>query len=96
MTTHTPGPWAVDDEIFVSGPDGVSIFGGSSPHRDDVECMANARLAAAAPDMLKALEYARDAIYEAVMLSTTYNGHEYSFETAIKKINSAIAKATNA
>ena len=63
MSQHTPGPWRVDDEIFVIGPDKLSIFGGASTKRSEEVCKANARLIAVAPEMLEALEaiiYASD------------------------------------
>ena len=51
----TPGPWTVDGDIFVNGPDGHSIFGGASTKRADEECIANARLIAKAPEMVELL-----------------------------------------
>ena len=51
MSQHTPGPWKVEDGIFVVGPDKLSIFGGASTKRSDEVCEANARLIAAAPEM---------------------------------------------
>lgn len=60
QTKHTPGPWVVNDEIFVHGPDGMGIFGGASTHRSDEECAANARLIAAAPDLAAAAAAALD------------------------------------
>ena len=48
---HTPGPWKVEDGIFVVGSDKLSIFGGASTKRSDEVCEANARLIAAAPEM---------------------------------------------
>lgn len=62
MTGHTPGPWYVNGDTFdVERMDGSFI--GSK--RIVARCatgdgaMANARLIAAAPDLLKALKYAR-------------------------------------
>lgn len=55
MSQHTPGPWKVEDGIFVVGPDRVSIFGGASTKRSDDVCEANARLIAAAPEMFEYL-----------------------------------------
>lgn len=66
---HTPGPWTVGDENghnanFVFGPDGLvcSVFGiAIHRHIDDLtqrdaSGLANARLIAAAPELLEALE----------------------------------------
>ena len=54
---HTPGPWHVINEWNVSGPE-YEVANGSIMVRDDDESAANARLIAAAPDLLKALEIA--------------------------------------
>ena len=61
MTTHTPGPWHVGDEDMVA--DGPFICAGSTMIAD-VWCglpgdtfKANARLIAAAPDLLAALKH---------------------------------------
>lgn len=54
---HTPGPWRVEDEQFVSAKDGP-IFGGAATQRSDDENHANARLMAAAPEMYTALAIA--------------------------------------
>lgn len=50
MSAHTPGPWTVEDARRVLG----STDYGRSVMRD-AEVEANARLIAAAPDMLEAL-----------------------------------------
>ena len=55
MNQHTPGPWMVDDEIFVIGPDKLSIFGGASTKRSEEVLKANARLIAKAPEMYSLL-----------------------------------------
>ena len=66
MTTkHTPGPWHVGGlqgtgrAAIVYSPDGYSICDCKSYHgkREWSEMEANARLIAAAPDLLAALEY---------------------------------------
>lgn len=61
---HTPGPWSVYAPQFgfsaITEPDGKLIFGlaagNAKERRGEAECAANARLIAAAPDMLEALE----------------------------------------
>ncbi|WCX74845.1 hypothetical protein KK211_17905 [Pseudomonas aeruginosa] len=67
MSKHTPGPWTVD---FIDGVDGVfaecdkricqvdevDIVGWNARFRDESE--ANAKLIAAAPDLLEALQQA--------------------------------------
>jgi len=59
MPQHTPGPW----QIMTRDSVGDNIFTESKPHRriantygDAEEYIANARLIAAAPDLLAALE----------------------------------------
>jgi hypothetical protein len=71
MTTkHTPGPWILAGESGtyapVAAPHGTLAavrYLGSSPERVREE-QANARLIAAAPDMLAALQEVRDAILD--------------------------------
>lgn len=58
-TTHTPGPWKQyqwEDKTYASvrGPDGRCVADCGS--RSDQIAQANARLIAAAPDLLAALE----------------------------------------
>jgi hypothetical protein len=72
-TTHTPGPWEVDGDGFVVGGEGdapnadfvslrfITALTVSRHHRPDQrEQDANARLMAAAPDLLAALKHVRD------------------------------------
>lgn len=64
-TMHTPGPWETDPEFehqTVLGPDGFVVadcaifgFGEIAEARHEDVCRANARLVAAAPDLLAAL-----------------------------------------
>ncbi|WP_113132733.1 hypothetical protein [Rhizobiales bacterium] len=68
-TKHTPGPWAFDDDNAVMADVGAHICTvsmaddfpcidddeGDSRTNVDIECKANARLIAAAPDLLEAL-----------------------------------------
>ena len=70
MSKHTPGPWKAhfDEAYFVTGPDlgrvammmnlkGAHGLGG---RRSGNESAANARLIAAAPDLLEALQVIAD------------------------------------
>lgn len=62
MTKHTPGPWAFDDDRVITSPhthndlddDVCEVYGGN----DDIAEVrrANARLIAAAPELLEALK----------------------------------------
>lgn len=63
---HTPGPWVADfgEAFHIRPPEGGTLAqvtflkgrGGLGGRRDADECAANARLIAAAPDLLEALE----------------------------------------
>ena len=69
MTKHTPGPWNIEDDypaqsygfsdqdilIQINGGDGLIAWVDGTPV-DNPEVGANARLIAAAPDLLAALE----------------------------------------
>jgi len=103
-TKHTPGPWM----IFLSGhiasasvrtPETTVAHPGTIRGQTIGEAMANARLIAAAPELLVALN-ALVAWMDASELSKTkpggvgafrYEGHEYSVVTQAR---AAIARAT--
>ena len=59
MSKHTPGPWRVVDswnDHMVEGQNGEEIIWQDGPHDTPTINEANARLIAAAPDLLAALE----------------------------------------
>jgi hypothetical protein len=56
----TPGPWAVEDEWDVAGPD-YGVFRGAPDIKHDAESAANARFTAWARDAVPALAAERDA-----------------------------------
>ena len=59
MTKHTPGPWSIDKEErwVIHEPEGKSgTLVVPEIYLDDDEAIANARLIAAAPELLEALE----------------------------------------
>jgi hypothetical protein len=96
-TQHTPGPWKfgskTDGDLYkrnIAGVDGYHVAAVSS--RDDHEVDANARLIAAAPDLLEALQDLFDADMEHVLMG---DGKDDQIE-AIAKARAAIAKATGA
>ena len=74
-TEHTPGPWRVDTEVRglpnwvdVVGPRirvGSPTFATNITYEESRRIFADARLIAAAPDMLKALEGAQQAVSSA-------------------------------
>lgn len=59
MSKHTPGPWSRDKNDSLCSPDGRQVYvwnsGLGNSYRSD-ETDANARLIAAAPELLEALE----------------------------------------
>lgn len=56
MTKHTPGPWsAIGADVKTAGPTSRVICWTGQPGIALTEVRANARLIAAAPDMLNAL-----------------------------------------
>jgi hypothetical protein len=66
---HTPGPWEIERtahvDLWITAPDGRHIVGTVSCGGDQkTEGRANARLIAAAPDMLAALEAVIHAAFE--------------------------------
>jgi hypothetical protein len=89
---HTPGPWfAVGYQVEIESETVADIcttnahlFGQPGLH-DDARAMANARLIAAAPEMLKMLEVARDSLEV-----SNYEGEE---DDVLAAIASVIARA---
>lgn len=90
MSKHTPGPWRVNDQRE-SGVmnNGVYVLGGRNNFvrvfdewRDEEIQLANARLIAAAPELLDALKSVQAA----------RQGH-YWLNEITEKIDAAIAKA---
>lgn len=61
MSKHTPGPWSVREDIgAVFDRDGLPIATGGSESYEEYQ--ANARLIAAAPELLEACKQAYDVI----------------------------------
>lgn len=57
MSKHTPGPWhPYLDSFYVFDSDNHRVADTCANGKSDAECMANAHLIAAAPDLLAALE----------------------------------------
>jgi hypothetical protein len=89
MSEHTPGPWKSSDRF-----PGVVLDGGNPPRQvasasgnDADERIANARLIAAAPDLLHALQVVAAQIDDIDDLCNA---------EACKAVRAAIAKATGA
>lgn len=102
MSKHTPGPWAYDTcyrhgyvvwssehECVVDAQDDEGRYGAilSEP---------NARLIAAAPEMLEALQdlAAYADVCELLLMDGGYSGKAQSLRRRVTKAMSAIAKAT--
>jgi len=84
-TKHTPGPWMVGHFNDVRTGDGYrSLANVSSSFELPAE--ANARLIAAAPELLEALE-----AFKAI---DAFDGWHPKYRDAIAKAEAAIAKAT--
>jgi len=64
MSKHTPGPWhtGIDDsdKVFAADRDGIAVMSGG--RRYQAERDANARLIAAAPELLEACRVVRNAL----------------------------------
>ncbi len=90
MAKHTPGPWAVLHASFEDSEENgahVPVVSYAVAARDMNICAANARLIAAAPDMLKALRE--------VEADHNANWNEVSTET-MGKVHAVIDAATTA
>ena len=99
---HTPGPWAIvdrDDSLVIQtesqaktkyGASRYACLGGFDRHDDKqyAEAKANARLIAAAPDLLEALQ---DLFIDC--MACDYNDG-FNTSPLAKKVRAAIAKAT--
>lgn len=99
--THTPGPWLLNGHNLSSiirctvpkgHPDAKHICGDyeqiASAHGDNWQ--ANARLIAAAPDLLEALKLAR----EEMISSGNWAASDFGWPKARLSVDAAIAKAT--
>ena len=94
MSKHTPGPWTFDNGIEFICTDTSSHgewYGDWAVARVNIlkaEAKANARLIAAAPELLDALKLMRDAFLD------TEGSHGTLEQTATDAADAAIAKAT--
>lgn len=88
MSKHTPGPWKqhLVDETLIVASDRTTVASTSIDYDKAETAEANARLIAAAPELLEALKIARD--YIGANLGT-YAQAGADFD----KVSAAIAKA---
>jgi hypothetical protein len=95
---HTPGPWDVNEPdakggVWVDAQDGLTVArvgGGVSPV---AEAIANARLIAAAPELLAALGKALESIEGQAEL-LRHCGASYGIGATLAQARAAIARAT--
>lgn len=91
---HTPGPWIVQESfnedrkmhVLGIGPEGYSWIAKiqTVPEHGSLENMANARLIAAAPELLQAADY---------LLSLNREAGQTEWKTAMQSLARAVAKA---
>lgn len=101
MSKHTPGPWHVVEEMDDDGDVLYSIEADNVPVADiyrKAEHEANARLIAAAPELLEALMSILDYAPEMELcIASRYGGDSFTyvgFSGHIADAKAAIAKAT--
>lgn len=91
MAEYTKGPWELAGDLnvmnldVVYGSGRIAMMDCENEELSDAELTANARLIAAAPELLEALELARDHLEVC-----NYEGEE---DEALAQINAVIAKA---
>jgi len=109
---HTPAPWTVDertcsldgvsiawtifsrDRICIADGQSQEHLGDTGIHED--ECRANARLIAAATDMLSALRSSRDVLARAIKAAAPdlfESDEDVNEHLTIKRMDAAIARA---
>lgn len=92
MSQHTRGPWHIGpNRLIVYAADGYAIADAKTFHlrHSPNEGEANARLIAAAPDMLATLEEMRSTIWH--LTDPSNPGGPY--DKRLERIDAAIAKA---
>ena len=92
-TQHTPGPWAITSEkpfvtAYCAQTDRPEVVATVYSHSGTAaEWLANARLIAAAPDLLAALYASKMALLSCMHANVLV-------DTAFDQVNAAIARAT--
>lgn len=96
MSAHTPGPWYAQPYARQEPPDIIAANGAyvARAHAFDAdhlapETLANARLIAAAPDLLATLEKLRDSLRGRIDVTGDSVWHEVAW------INAALAKVAS-
>ena len=88
ISKHTPGPWTVEHDYmpFVINGGGSIVASVTGTAAIRPEAPANARLMAAAPELLAALKLAREAV--------VIYGNVKTDERLVPTLDAAIAKAS--
>lgn len=98
--TFTPGPWQVSGirqssdkyKGHMVGPDGDGVVVVPYNDKDHIECLANARLIAAAPEMYDVLKEAADCLAE---IYAKYSLKIGPFSSQAQRINGVIQRTLN-
>lgn len=104
MSTHTPGPWKYIGDAEIAGPDGRMVAYAAVCRMTDEDlrnrgpASANARLIAAAPELLAALQETREYLDGFIDVVDGPNGQPLPNRamSLCQEIDEAIAKATPA
>lgn len=88
-TTHTPEPWIYDDG-FIYGADNTMICDPHADNQDIDEREANARLIAAAPELLERLQ---DCVKVLQSFQDQLQGKSIAVTANLEYARAAIAKA---
>ena len=94
MSQHTAGPWRYSDGLILAKNTKIADY--SQPYMPFAEEDANARLIAAAPELLEACKAAKQAIANAISFVNDEAAPTSSTEisTLFAQLYAAIAKAT--
>ena len=95
MTQHTPGPWTTSRDAVPSHHTQITVYAESSGERVATvfQTEANARLIAAAPELLEAASYALAWLNSKDSMSDLDTFH-LRYKKAVKDLEAAIALAT--
>jgi hypothetical protein len=91
MSKHTPGPWKIVDswnDHVIEGPNGEEIIFQDGPYGTPTIKIENARLIAAAPELMQALQTMVKAFHA---YAPKTDGAEYN---CVIEARAVIAKAT--
>jgi len=86
MKKHTPGPWRIGDAgATVFGPPNGNPSPQTIAHMGKTDCKANAKLVAAAPDLLHACERALEILDAEPEACGIHKAHREIIQNAITK-----------